>query len=150
MNLIFIEQKDRDNNVLDILLKVWESSVRDTHVFLSENNIRDLIPKVKEGIKIIEKLFVIIDETNTYCAFMGISKNKIEMLFVGAEFRGKGIGRKLINYAIDILNVLYVDVNEQNDQAIGFYKKYGFRLLNRSEQDDYRNLFPILHLGRIK
>jgi putative acetyltransferase len=150
MDLIFIEQKNRNNNLLDALLKIWELSVRDTHVFLSENDIRDLIPKVKDGIKTIEKLFVIINEINTYCAFMGISKNKIEMLFVGSEFRGKGIGGKLINYAINTLNVLYVDVNEQNEQAIGFYKKYGFELLNRSEKDDYGNLFPILHLGRIK
>jgi putative acetyltransferase len=150
MNLILTEQRDRDNNLLDILLKIWESSVRATHVFLSENNIRDLIPKVEEGIKTIERLFVVINEMNTYCAFMGISKDKIEMLFVGAEFRGKGIGGKLINYAIDTLNVLYVDVNEQNEQAIGFYKKYGFELLNRSEKDDYGNLFPILHLRRMK
>jgi putative acetyltransferase len=145
-----MEQKDRDNNLLEDLLKIWESSVRDTHIFLSENNIKDLIPKVKEGIKTIEKLFVIINEINTYCAFMGISKNKIEMLFVGAEFRGKGIGGKLIDYAINVLNILYVDVNEQNEQAIGFYKKYGFKSLDRSEKDDYGNLFPILHLGRIK
>jgi hypothetical protein len=38
MDLIFIEKKDRNNNLLDTLLKTWESSVRDTHVFLSENN----------------------------------------------------------------------------------------------------------------
>ena len=72
------------------------------------------------------------------------------MLFVGAQFRGKGIGNELINYAINALNVLYADVNEQNEQAIGFYNKYGFKLLNRSEKDAYGNSFPILHLCRTK
>jgi putative acetyltransferase len=148
MNLIFVEQKERGNDLMDILLRVWESSVRETHMFLSESNIRDLIPRVREEIKTIEKLFVVINKINTYCAFMGISENKIEMLFVGSEFRGKGIGKKLINHAINTLNISYVDVNEQNKQAIGFYKKYGFKLLNRSEKDNYGNLFPILHLGR--
>jgi putative acetyltransferase len=148
MNLFIVEQKDRDKDLLDILLKIWESSVRETHTFLSEGNIRDLIPRVREEIKTIEKLFVIINEVNTYCAFMGIAKNKIEMLFVGSEFRGKGIGKKLINHAINTLNTSFVDVNEQNGQAIGFYKKYGFKLLSRSEKDNDGNLFPILHLGR--
>jgi putative acetyltransferase len=76
MNLIFIEQKDRENNLLDTLLRIWESSVRDTHIFLSENDIRGLISKVKEEIKTIEKLYIIVNEINTYCAFMGISRNK--------------------------------------------------------------------------
>jgi putative acetyltransferase len=81
------------------------------------------MPKAMEEIKNIKKLVVIVNENNMYCAFMGISKDKIEMLFVGSG--GKGIEEKLINYAINTLNVLYVDVNKQNEQAIGFYKNMG-------------------------
>jgi putative acetyltransferase len=150
MQLVLIEQENRNNYLLDTLLEIWESSVRTTHLFLSEDNIEKLIPEVKEGIKTIEQLFVVINEDNVYCAFMGVSKNKIEMLFVGKEFRSKGIGGQLLNYAVNTLNVLYVDVNEQNDQAIGFYKKYGFKLRNKSETDSYGNPFPILHLMIMK
>jgi putative acetyltransferase len=131
-------------------VKIWESSVRATHLFLSDEDIQNLIPKVIDGIKNIKKLIIITNKNNINCAFMGISENKIEMLFVGSDFRGQGIGKKLINYAINTLNVLYVDVNEQNEQAIGFYKKYGLKLLGRSETDNYGNSFPILHLGMIK
>jgi putative acetyltransferase len=148
MRLISVEKTRRDNRLSEALLKVWESSVRETHLFLSQDDIKCLAPKVEEGILNVEKLFVVT--SNDYLAFMGVSKDKIEMLFVGAEYRGRGIGGRLLNYAIDTLGVLYVDVNEQNEQAVGFYKKHGFELLNRSETDDYGNPFAILHLALIK
>ena len=48
------------------------------------------------------------------------------MLFIDNNHRGIGIGKKLITYAIDNLQVTKVDVNEQNNQAVGiFYKHIG-------------------------
>ncbi len=77
---------------------------------------------------------------------MGIHDSKIEMLFVSNDSRGNGIGKKLIEYAIEVLNVNYVDVNEQNPQAVGFYKHMGFDTFKRSEFDEQGNPFPILHM----
>ncbi|MGO0807523.1 hypothetical protein ACTPEF_27540 [Clostridioides difficile] len=34
------------------------------------------------------------------------------------------MGKRLAEYAIEVLNVNYVDVNEQNQQALGFYKTF--------------------------
>ena len=56
---------------------------------------------------------------------MGIAKGNLEMLFIDNNYRGIGIGKKLITYAIDNLQVTKVDVNEQNNQAVGFYKHIG-------------------------
>ena len=147
MQIISIEKKFRNSDLLNILLKIWDSSVRSTHTFLSEENIQNLNPLVKKGMEAIEKLFIAVNDKNVYCAFMGTENDKLEMLFVGAEYRNKGIGGKLVNYAINELNIRFVDVNEQNEQAIGFYGKYKFKLLNRSETDDYGKPFPILHLA---
>ena len=77
---------------------------------------------------------------------MGIHNSKIEMLFVSNDSRGNGIGKKLVEYAIEVLNINYVDVNEQNPQAVGFYKYMGFQDFKRSEFDDQGNPFPILHM----
>lgn len=77
---------------------------------------------------------------------MGVHDSKIEMLFVDSNNRSNGIGKKLINYAINDLNAKFVDVNEQNTQGVGFYKHMGFDTFKRSEFDDHRNPFPILHM----
>ncbi|WP_267461661.1 GNAT family N-acetyltransferase [Klebsiella pneumoniae] len=38
------------------------------------------------------------------------------------------------------------NVNEQNEQAVGFYQKMGFRVTGRSETDDLGQPYPLLNL----
>ena len=51
-----------------------------------------------------------------------------------------------MDYSIDHLNVTKVDVNEQNEQAVGFYKNYGFETVHRSELDSSGKPYPTLHM----
>ncbi|TMD66902.1 MAG: GNAT family N-acetyltransferase [Chloroflexi bacterium] len=39
-----------------------------------------------------------------------------------------------------------VDVNEQNDQALGFYLRMGFVVVGRSELDSNGKPYPLLHM----
>ena len=128
------------------ILKVWESSVRATHTFLSEKDIISIKPQVREGVNYVSTLVCVRDEEDIIQAFMGVHENKIEMLFVRNKHRGKGIGKILIEYAISKLNVKYVDVNEDNIQGVGFYKHIGFEVFKRSDLDDHGDPFPILHM----
>lgn len=70
----------------------------------------------------------------------------IEMLFVKDTCRGKGLGKHLVSWAINTLNVKFVDVNEQNEQGLEFYKYMGFEVFDRSELDEQGNPFPILYM----
>ena len=45
----------------------------------------------------------------------------LEMLFVHPRAIGTGIGKQLMRYALEHCHVRYVDVNEQNKKASGFY-----------------------------
>lgn len=137
-----------DEKIFNRIFEVWENSVRATHDFLSEKDIEELKPMVKKALPSVEKLFCMYDEQCSVCAFMGINKNKIEMLFVDDSLRGKGIGGKLIKHAFDNLAVEFVDVNEQNTLATGFYKHMGFKTFERSETDPQGKHFPILHMRR--
>lgn len=140
-NLNIINNKDMEE-----ILDTWESSVRATHDFLSEEDIISIKPQVVEGVKYVSNLLCVRDENDVIKAFMGIHDFKIEMLFVSNESRGNGIGKRLVEYAIEVLNVNCVDVNEQNPQALGFYKHMGFEVFKRSEFDEQGNPFPILHM----
>ncbi|AKC61567.1 GNAT family N-acetyltransferase [Clostridium botulinum] len=127
-NLNNINKDDMDN-----ILNVWESSVRATHTFLKEEDIISIKPQVKEGVDYVSKFLCVRDEKGIIQAFMGVHNSKIEMLFVDLNSRGNGISKKLINYAINVLNAKFVDVNEQNTQGVGFYKHMGFDTFKRSE-----------------
>ena len=144
INVEILDNISKDD--INDILEVWESSVRATHDFLNEDDILSLKPYVKEGTYYVSKLASVRNEKGTIQAFMGVHDSKIEMLFVSDNCRGKGIGKKLIEYAIDVLNIKFVDVNEQNIQGVGFYKHMGFEIFKRSDLDEQGNPFPILHM----
>lgn len=136
---------DRTDTLIDALTTLWEASVRATHHFLTEEDIQKLTLFVKTGLSGIETL-VVTSENHKPIAFMGVEAGKIEMLFVSPDYFGKGVGRQLAELAISQYEVQYVDVNEQNPQAIGFYKHIGFEMFERTECDDQGNPFPILKM----
>lgn len=145
--MIKIENLNSINNKdMEEILDTWESSVRATHDFLSEEDIISIKPQVIEGAKYVSKLLCVRDNNGIIKAFMGIHDFKIEMLFVSNESRGHGVGKMLVEYAIEVLNINYVDVNEQNSQALGFYEHMGFKVFKKSEFDEQGNPFPILHM----
>lgn len=95
----------------------------------------------------IEQLYVQKDN-DVIISFLGIQDDKIEMLFIDNEYRKQGLGRELIQFAVEQCNVTKVDVNKQNEQAVGFYLKLGFIEFACSELDEQQRPYPILHLKR--
>ena len=128
------------------LVRIWESAVRQTHSFLSESEIERIKAYIPNAISRVERLLVFHNNENIPIAFIGIERRRIEMLFVNASCRGQGIGKQLIDYSIKHYDVNEVTVNEQNPQAIGFYKHLGFCTYKRSELDEEGNPYPLLYM----
>ena len=91
-------------------------------------------------------LIIVENEKNIPIAFMGIEDTKLEMLFIKNSERGKGLGKRLLNYGIKNYNIDELVVNEQNPNAKGFYEHLGFRVYKRSETDEQGNSYPILYM----
>lgn len=127
-------------------LDVWEAAVRATHDFLDEATIQSLKPLVQDACLNCMPVYCIRDKSQTVIGFIGVDAPKIEALFIDPVWRGKGIGRQLVKYAINVLEVELVDVNEQNEQALGFYQHLGFEVAHRSDVDGFGKPFPLLHL----
>jgi putative acetyltransferase len=128
------------------LITVWESSVRATHHFLSERDIiayRSLI--LNEYFDQVKLYAVKIGEE--IMGFIGIHEKSIQMLFIHPDVRGKGLGKRLVEFAKKEHDAYLVDVNEQNEQAVGFYQKLGFTTFERSEVDGAGKPFPILSMA---
>lgn len=129
------------------LIDLWEASVRATHHFLQEEDIAFLKPLIFEQYFDAVNLHILKNNKNNITAFIGIKDENIEMLFVHPLYRGKGLGKRLINHALDRLKAKKVSVNEQNLQAVGFYLNMGFKVISRSETDEQGNPYPLLHMG---
>ncbi len=128
------------------VVDVWESSVRATHDFLSETDIQDLRPLILNEYLTAVELFC-VREDGQILGFLGLSPGKIEMLFVRPDSRGKGVGQRLVRFAVDEKGIRKVDVNEQNPSAVGFYEHLGFETVGRSPLDPQGKPFPILSMA---
>ena len=139
-----VEEKQRNEDVIDSLLAVWMSSVAATHHFLSPEEIETIRPDVKAALAEIDDLFCYQTEDG-YKGFVGVAEGKIEMLFVADDSRGQGIGKQLVLFVRKHCGACYVDVNEQNTQGVGFYRHLGFTQIGRSPLDGQGRSHPILH-----
>jgi putative acetyltransferase len=128
------------------LLAVWEASVRATHDFLREEDIESLKPLILNEYFRGVRLRCVRSRAGGIMGFSGVAEGKLEMLFIGPENRGRGIGAALCRHAVRELGVEAVDVNEQNPQAVGFYEHMGFKVVGRSALDGQGNPFPLLHM----
>lgn len=134
------------DTVSDELLVVWERAVRSSHDFLKEEDIEYFKPLIRDHYFPAVRLFVIRSGDGRILAFMGLSDDMLEMLFILPEAQGKGYGKALVNYAVRNCNIYKVDVNEDNVQAYRFYLHMGYEVIGRDELDPSGKPFPILHL----
>lgn len=127
------------------IIEIWEASVRATHHFLSEEDIAFYKPIVlKYALPAIDLYGIYTN--NNLSGFIGILQDKIEMLFLRPECRGQGLGRRLLEYALNELKTYKIDVNEENPEALGFYKHLGCQIISRDKFDGNGKPHPILHL----
>lgn len=146
MEIINIDKNKRTQKLIEQLLEVWESAVRATHLFLSESEIEKIKQFIPQALKEVNYLVVVKNQDDNPIAFMGIENNKLEMLFVCDNERGKGIGTKLIQHGIKKYSINELTVNEQTPKAKSFYEHNGFQVYKRTETDEQGNPYPLLYM----
>lgn len=144
MNII--EVQHRTPHLLQQLLTVWESSVKVTHLFLSNDEIQNIKEFVPQALSGVAHLLVAQDSAQRPVAFMSVENGSLEMLFISPQERGKGLGKRLVQYGIDHYAIQTVSVNEQNPQAKGFYEHMGFLAYKRTNCDEQGNPYPLLYM----
>lgn len=143
-----IEVKDRTTVLVEQLLKVWENSVKATHLFLSDDEISNIKQYVPQALNVVPILVVAKDDNGNPMGFMGVADKMLEMLFISNESRGQGIGKQLLQYGIENYSINELAVNEQNPPAKGFYEHMGFEVYKRTELDEQGNPYPLLYMKR--
>lgn len=130
-----------------VLVRIWRTAVEATHHFLTAEDIDYYEHRMaSEYLGAVELTVAESDEVPV--GFSGVAAGKLEMLFVDRAHHGHGAGSALLGQGLALFPDLLVDVNEQNPQALAFYRRHGFVVLDRSDTDADGRPFPILHLGR--
>jgi putative acetyltransferase len=131
------------------VLTVWENSVLATHDFLTKTEFESIKQLVKE-INFNDFQVFCMTNKDLVLGFVGVADQKIEMLFLDPKYFGKGLGKDLLIFAVKILKADQLDVNEQNENALKFYQKFGFEIYERTEKDDQGRNYPVLRMKLTK
>lgn len=144
-----VEVTDPNSELIERLVAVWESSVRATHLFLTDDEIRSIKKVIPEAIVNVQHLIVMKRDDNDPIGFMGVNDQMLEMLFISDQYRGKGLGKQLFEDGLQKYSINQLGVNEQNPLARGFYEHMGFKVYKRTELDEQGNHFPILYMKKV-
>ncbi|WP_051197562.1 GNAT family N-acetyltransferase [Flavobacterium soli] len=127
------------------ILNVWGKSVLATHDFLNPTDFKE-IKQLVQTFNFNDFEVYCLKQNDEVAGFIGLAERKIEMLFFSPEYIGKGLGRKLVDFAFSELKADKVDVNEQNTSAVKFYEKLGFKTYERTDKDDQGKEYPLLRM----
>jgi putative acetyltransferase len=129
----------------DRTVNIWRSAVDATHHFLTPEDRHAIDEEVQRFLPQLP-LWLTVDDSDRAVAFMSLTGSHMGGLFIDAAFHGVGVGRMLVEHARALHPVVTTDVNEQNQQAIGFYERLGFVRTGRSPCDDEGRAYPLIHL----
>lgn len=127
------------------LLDIWRRAVDATHDFLSPEHRAAIDAEVASFLPQVSA-WLATDPDDVAIGFMIVDGAHMEALFIDPDWRGQGVGRRLVDHALSLHPTLTTDVNEQNGQAIGFYEAMRFARTGRSDQDDQGRPYPLIHL----
>lgn len=147
MNLYEVTQ--REPQLIHQFTAIWEDSVRASHLFLSEAEIQEIKAYVPQALTGVSRLLVAERAPGQPVAFMGLEGPRLEMLFLSPAERGAGLGRQLLEYGIRHYHLQELTVNEQNPQAVGFYRHMGFETYRRTDCDEQGGPYPLLYMKRV-
>ena len=141
------EMQKREPKQLHQLVSVWKDSVRTTHLFLSDAEIEKIQTYVPSALHDVGHLIVAEKKSGQPIAFMGITGNRLEMLFLSSTERGNGLGRQLLEYGIHHYDIREVTVNEQIPPPAGFSHRLEFAMCKTHRRG--KSLPASLHAPRL-
>ncbi|MDH6354567.1 putative acetyltransferase [Dysgonomonas sp. PH5-45] len=139
----------REINPSDVeaVMDIWLRTNVSAHFFIPEsywvNNFEEVKNEYLPG-----ATSYVYEEEGTVKAFVSIVDDYfIGALFVGEEYQRLGVGNELINYCKEIYSRLDVTVYAENANAVKFYEKEGFRIIERRPDFDTKREELLMRWG---
>ncbi|MBO0440092.1 N-acetyltransferase [Candidatus Enterococcus ikei] len=114
---------------LEEILNIWLTSNIEAHPFIPENYWQENLNLVREQLPQAE-IYVYL-KNDKIIAFLGMVETYIAGIFVYNSYRSQGIGQQLLQEAKSQYNTLTLSVYAKNQNALHFYQKQGFQLVNK-------------------
>lgn len=124
------------NKDIDKIMGIWLESTIYAHKFISKEYWNENYNIVKDVYIPISKTFIYEDNDDIRGFISIINNDFIGALFVEKNYQSQGIGKSLIDYAKNLYDNLSLAVYKENEKALEFYKKMGFKIISENINED--------------
>ena len=121
---------------LDQVMNIWLSSTIKAHSFISKDYWKSNYNIVRDTYFPQSDVFIYIENEEILGFVAILNCNFVGALFVAVEHQGRGVGKKLIDFACCEYEGLTLAVYKDNERAVKFYQKAGFRINKEQPNDD--------------
>ncbi len=121
---------------IDRVMNLWLESTIKGHPFISKAYWQKNYALIRD-VYIPKSDTFVYTENGELLGFISIlDKSYIGALFVAVSHQGKGTGRKLLEYAYQTYGNLTLAVYKENTQALEFYIRRGFDIIDTQINED--------------
>lgn len=106
------------------IMRIWIEGNLDAHDFIDGDYWRRNYDYVRRSIADSE--VYVCTEKGEIVGFIGLEDDYIAGLFVDREYRGRGIGKRLVDHVKKRRSRLTLHVFMKNKRAVQFYRREGF------------------------
>ena len=121
---------------IDKIMGIWLESTIYAHKFISKEYWNENYNIVKDVYIPMSKTFIYEDNDDIRGFISIINNDFIGALFVEKNYQSQGIGKSLIDYAKNLYDNLSLAVYKENEKALEFYKKMGFKIISENINED--------------
>lgn len=130
------------------VMRIWYDGNLEAHDFIDKDYWDRNFGYVKRSLPESE---VYVYEIDGYVVgFVGIDEGYIAGLFVDKEYRGVGIGTKLVDYVKELYDFFTLHVFENNYGAVTFYENRGLIKKEESVHEDLGEVEYLMYYRRKK
>lgn len=140
----------RNFNDVDLkkILKIWYQGNLEAHDFIDASFWDRNLNYVKRNLPKSEVYVYEMD--GQVVGFVGVDNGYIEGLFVDREYRGMGIGTRLLNYIKEDNDYFTLHVFENNYGAVTFYENRGLLIKEESVHEDLGEVEYLMYYQKKK
>lgn len=124
------------NEEIDKVMEIWKLSTIKAHNFIEKEYWENNYDLVKD-VYIPKSETFVYDDGQEIRGFISIIHDQfIGALFINIDCQGLGLGSKLIDYVSSKYGKLGLAVYKDNEGAVKFYKKKGFKIIAEQQNED--------------